>query len=220
MANGVDTHVGHGATTILSINAKHEIYGVPCEDAAVFTGEISGTTLTVTAVTSGILSAGQRVYGTGITSSTFITSIGTTGGSTGTYTVNNSQTVASMTMNSGADNTTLNNSNALTFVSGRKNGVGGRRSSLKTGDTLGRIFFNGQTANLQSSTGGRGAQIRVNAMEDFSGTARGSSMTFSTVNSGTNTESSKLILASNGNDYYSTFHTFRDNSTTVAFIVD
>jgi hypothetical protein len=220
MSNGVDTHVGHGATNIQSINAKHEIYGVPFEDAAVFTGSISGTALTVTAVTSGILSAGQRVYGAGITSSTFITSIGTTGGGVGTYTVNNSQTVSSMTMNSGADNTTLNGSNALTFVSGRKNGAGGRRNSLKTGDSLGRIIFNGQTANGQSGSGGRGAQIRVNSMEDFSGTARGSRITITSVNSGTTTEANRLILASNGNDYYSDFHTFRNNSNVAALIID
>jgi hypothetical protein len=212
MANGVDTHVGHGATSILSINAKHEIYGVPFEDAAVFTGEISGTTLEVTAVTSGILSVGQRVYGTGITSSTFITSIGTTGGSTGTYTVNNSQTVSSMTMNSGADNTTLNGSNTLTFVSGRKNGAGGRRNSLKNGDTLGRIIFNGQTANGQSGSGGRGAQFRVTALEDFSGSARGSSMTFTTVNEGTTTEANRLLLKSSVNQYTSDEHAFIDNS--------
>jgi len=212
MANGVDTHVGHGATSILYINAKQEIYGVPFEDAAVFTGEISGTTLTVTAVTSGILSVGQRVYGTGITTATFITALLTGTGGTGTYTVNNSQTVSSMTMNSGADNTTLNGSNTLTFVSGRKNGVTGRRNSLKNGDSLGRIIFNGQTANGQTSTGGRGAQIRVNALEDFSGSARGSSLTFTTVNEGTTTEANRLLLKSSVNQYTSNEHAFFDNS--------
>ena len=105
MANGVDTHAGHGATNLSFINTKPIIYGVPFEDAAVFTASISGTTLDVTAVSSGILSIGQRVYATGVTSGTFITALGTATGGVGTYTVGTSQTVASMTMNSGADNT-------------------------------------------------------------------------------------------------------------------
>jgi hypothetical protein len=212
MSNGVDTHVGHGATTIQSINANHQIIGVPFEDAAVFTGEISGTTLTVTAVTSGILSAGQRVYGAGITTATFITALLTGTGGTGTYTVNNSQTVSSMTMNSGADNTTLNGSNILTFVAGRKNGVSGRRNSLKNGDTLGRIIFNGQSANGQTGTGSRGAQFRVQALEDFSGSARGSSIILTTVNEGTTSEAERLVLKSSVNSYKSDEHAFIDNS--------
>ena len=218
MSNGVDTHAGHGATNILSINSRHEIYGVPFEDAAVFTASISGTTLDVTAVSSGILSTGQRVYGTGITTATFITALVTGTGGTGTYTVNNSQTVASMTMNSGADNTTLNGTNQITFIGGRKNGVGGRRSSLKTGDALGRIFFNGQTANLQSGLGGRGAQLRVNALENFSGSARGSSMTLTTVNSGTNTEANRLSLSDRFNIYSSADHQLNAADGTTQFL--
>jgi hypothetical protein len=211
-SDGATTHYGHGATTIQSINSKHEIYGVPFQDAAVFTADISGTTMTVSAVTSGILSVGQRVYGTGIAQGTFISSIGTSGGGTGTYTVNVSQTVASMTMNSGADNTTLNGSDTFTFISGRKNGAGGRRNSLKTGDSIGRILFNGQTANNQSGSGGRAAQIRVNALEDFSGSARGASMAFSTVNEGTTSEANRLLLKSSQNTYTSDEHAFIDNS--------
>jgi hypothetical protein len=220
MANGVDTHVGHGATSISFINSRPAIYGVPFGDAAVFTGEISGTTLTVTAVTSGILSVGQRVYGTGITQGTFITALGTGTGGTGTYTVGISQTVSSMTMNSGADNTTLNGTNDLTFISGRKNGTGGRRNALKNGDSVGRILFNGQFANNQSGIGSRVGQVSVNATEDFSGSARGTRMVFTTVNAGTTTEANRLILANYGNDYYSTYHTFRDNSGVSGMIID
>jgi len=60
-----------------------------------FTGSISGTTMTVTAVSSGTLGVGQIVTGTGVTSGTTITALGTGTGGTGTYTVNDSQTVAS-----------------------------------------------------------------------------------------------------------------------------
>jgi len=65
---------------------------------AVVTAAISGTTLTVASVTSGTLYVGQTIQGAGITSQTIITALGTGTGGTGTYTVNNSQTIASITM--------------------------------------------------------------------------------------------------------------------------
>jgi len=64
----------------------------------VFTGSISGTTLTVTAVTSGNIGIGSVISGTGITAGTTITALGSGTGSTGTYTVSVSQTVASTTI--------------------------------------------------------------------------------------------------------------------------
>jgi uncharacterized protein (DUF427 family) len=69
---------------------------------AEFTGSISGTTLTVTAVASGTIKVGQWISGSGITASpqTTITALGTGTGGTGTYTVNQSQTVASTTITS------------------------------------------------------------------------------------------------------------------------
>jgi hypothetical protein len=64
-----------------------------------FTGSISGTTLTVTAVASGAVHVGQLISGTGIANGTTITAYGTnTFGSTGTYTVSFSQTVSSTTI--------------------------------------------------------------------------------------------------------------------------
>jgi hypothetical protein len=65
---------------------------------AVITAAISGTTLTVATVTSGTLYVGQTIQGTGITAQTIITALGTGSGGAGTYTVNNSQTIASITM--------------------------------------------------------------------------------------------------------------------------
>lgn len=64
----------------------------------VVTGSISGTTLTVSAVTSGGLAVGQTISGTGVTGGTTITAYGTGTGGTGTYTVSASQTVASTTI--------------------------------------------------------------------------------------------------------------------------
>ena len=65
---------------------------------AIVTGAISGTTLTVSAVTSGTLAAGMTIQGAGITANTIITALGTGTGGVGTYTVNFSQTISSITM--------------------------------------------------------------------------------------------------------------------------
>ncbi|MFZ5530287.1 MAG: hypothetical protein ACOY4U_04455, partial [Pseudomonadota bacterium] len=62
---------------------------------AAITGSISGVTLTVSAVTSGTVQIGQSLVGTGISANTIVTGFGTGTGGTGTYTVNNSQTVSS-----------------------------------------------------------------------------------------------------------------------------
>lgn len=60
-----------------------------------FTGYISGTTLTISAVSSGTLSVGQVITGTGVAVGTTITAFGTGTGGVGNYTVSISQTVAS-----------------------------------------------------------------------------------------------------------------------------
>jgi hypothetical protein len=67
--------------------------------AAVVTGSIATTTLTVSAVTSGSIYPSMQITGTGVTAGTRIVSqlTGTTGG-VGTYTVNQSQTVSSTTI--------------------------------------------------------------------------------------------------------------------------
>lgn len=62
------------------------------------TGAIADTTLTVTAVGSGVLTVGQQIGGSGVASGTKITGFGTGTGGTGTYTVSASQTVASTTI--------------------------------------------------------------------------------------------------------------------------
>jgi hypothetical protein len=65
---------------------------------AIITGAIAGTTLTVSAVASGTLAAGMTIQGAGITANTIITALGTGTGGVGTYTVNFSQTISSITM--------------------------------------------------------------------------------------------------------------------------
>lgn len=70
--------------------------------SALFTGSISGTTLTVTAVSQGTIGINQSLFGLGVTNQTVITALGTGTGGVGTYTINQSQTVASTLMNSAA----------------------------------------------------------------------------------------------------------------------
>ena len=67
---------------------------------AIFTGSISTTTLTVSAMTYGVISVGSTITGAGVTAGTVVTALGSATGGTGTYTVNNSQTVGSEVLQS------------------------------------------------------------------------------------------------------------------------
>ena len=64
----------------------------------VFTGSTSGTTLTVSAVSSGTLHAGMTITNSTISTKTVITALGSGTGGAGTYTISNSQSVGSSTM--------------------------------------------------------------------------------------------------------------------------
>lgn len=75
------------------------LYAIYNPQAAVFTGSISGTTLTVTNVASGTLAVGQYVQGAA--AGTTITALGSGTGGTGTYTVSTSQTLGSGQLSSG-----------------------------------------------------------------------------------------------------------------------
>lgn len=95
---------GGVVTAINSIAANGPYWQNPVTSAGVpFTGAISGTTLTVTAVSGppyNALGVGSQITGTGVTGSTAVTgliNVNSVSG-VGTYTVNNSQTVASETM--------------------------------------------------------------------------------------------------------------------------
>lgn len=87
-----------GFCSISSMTVATNITPTNCVFSS-FTGSIAGTTLTVTASASGSILGGQPLVGTGVTASTVVTgqTSGTAGG-IGTYTVNQSQTVASESM--------------------------------------------------------------------------------------------------------------------------
>jgi len=96
---------------------------------AKFTGSISGTTLTVSAISTGALSVGQTIVFAGQTSNpyqtnTYITALGSGSGGVGTYTISNSYTSITSTQmavyvypmwqqEAGADQVYLTNVNAI-----------------------------------------------------------------------------------------------------------
>ncbi|HTT82322.1 MAG TPA: fibronectin type III domain-containing protein [Rhizomicrobium sp.] len=81
------------ATDADARNGRTLCYVCPAFGSALFTGSISGTTLTVSAVASGTLAAGQQIFGPGVAAGTLIES-----GSGSSWTINNSQAVASTSM--------------------------------------------------------------------------------------------------------------------------
>lgn len=102
---------------------KRGISSVAVDGAgAEFTGAIAGTTLTVTAVTSGSVAVGQTLSGSGVTADTKITGLLTGTGGAGTYTVDTTQTASSTTITAagatyaGPANWTLSNPR-LGFIS-------------------------------------------------------------------------------------------------------
>jgi hypothetical protein len=90
--NGVNVYIVDGQSRYT--------WRISSPSAAVFTGSISGTTLTVTAITNGTIAINQALFGVNVSQATVITALGTGTGGIGTYTINQSQTVASTQMNS------------------------------------------------------------------------------------------------------------------------
>jgi hypothetical protein len=64
-------------------------------NTAAFTGYTSGTTLTITSLTSSAIALGLIVTGSNMTAGTYISAFGSGSGGTGTYTLSQNQTVAS-----------------------------------------------------------------------------------------------------------------------------
>lgn len=86
----------------LTPNVKDYTIGPGGTLGSVFTGSISGFVLTVTSIQSGGLALGQQLAGAGVTAGTTITSFGTGAGEAanggGTYRLNISQTVGSISI--------------------------------------------------------------------------------------------------------------------------
>ena len=106
MVGQLNTNVGRVGITDNGINVyivdgvNRYTWRISAPSTAVFTGSISGTTLTVTAITNGTIAINQSLFGVDVDQATVITALGTGTGGVGTYTINLSQTVASEQMNS------------------------------------------------------------------------------------------------------------------------
>lgn len=114
------------------------------------TAAISGTTMTVSAHTSGALTIGSVVTGTGVSANTRVVSFGTyTPGGTGTLIVNNSQTVGSVAMASATAVCTIPSAKMKTSVQAGGGGGGGTAGG---GGAGGASSFGSHAA----ATGGQG----------------------------------------------------------------
>ena len=109
-STGIVGITDNGQNVYIVDGAYRYTWRISTPSTAIFTGSISGTTLTVTNVSSGVIAAGQSLFGLGISSETIITALGSGSGGVGTYTINNSQTITSRAMNSSAVAATLTGS--------------------------------------------------------------------------------------------------------------
>lgn len=150
---------GNNSNVVANIIDVTTSYG-----ASVFQGYISGSILTVTAVTSGAIAVGQSITGNGITTGTTITALGTGTGSTGTYTVNISQNVGCIFTGSTAATT-------LTVASVSSGSIANNQVLSGSGVTVGTTI----TA-FGTGTGGAGTY----SISVSSGTLSSRSMTTST----------------------------------------
>jgi hypothetical protein len=92
--------VDNGVNVYIVDDSYRYTWFISAPSSAIFTGSISGTTLTVTVMQSGTIAVGQAIFGQGIAQNSVITALGTGTGGVGTYTVSDSQTVASTAINS------------------------------------------------------------------------------------------------------------------------
>lgn len=102
--NGVPTPKGPNFVIMTPLLRTRLATNVDTYEDCAFTGSISGNTLTVTEMSIGTISVGATLFGVGITAGTTITAEGTVTGGIGTYSVSQSQTVASETMACGSKN--------------------------------------------------------------------------------------------------------------------
>jgi hypothetical protein len=104
----------------------------------VFTGAINSTTLTVSAISQGALRVGDVITGAGIAAGTTITAVATVDTSgVGTYSVDQSQTVAAATLEAIPGSTSIPTSTFSASISGTTLSVSGLSSgSLAVGDAI------------------------------------------------------------------------------------
>jgi hypothetical protein len=216
-SDGLTRYQQAGPTSTAYVNSFMNVGGVTNDDAATVTADITGTTMTVSAVTSGILSVGQQVYGTGVAQLTRITALGTGTGGIGTYTVSISQTVASTTIVTGPDNYGLRATNGMNLIGARQSGVPGRRQPLKTNDVVSSITFRG--VNVANATGLQGntniaGRFTVRATENFAPGAGGARFIIETAPIGSATPTERISTASDSTTFRSDVITLESSAGT------
>ena len=187
-------------------------------DGAMFTGSISNTTLTVTAISMGTILADGRhtIYGASVIEGTVITAQLTgTAGSTGTYTVNKKQTIASRAMTQDLDTAGIKiyidtaSTNPHTGGLMVRGGVGIEGNlSLQGGiEAAGGAFYQGTdgavTAKMLTvdNTVSAGYVGLTNASGVFTGHANGFvQFALKNFNSGTSASTDMIVYASNGDN--------------------
>lgn len=101
-STGIVGITDNGQSVYIVDGAYRYTWRISTPATAIFTGSTSGTTLTVTNVSSGTIGVGQSLFGLGVANETVITALGTGSGGVGTYTINISQTLSAREMNSAA----------------------------------------------------------------------------------------------------------------------
>jgi hypothetical protein len=101
-STGIVGITDNGQSVYIVDGAYRYTWRISTPATAIFTGSTSGTTLTVTNVSSGTIAVGQSLFGLGVANETIITALGTGSGGVGTYTINISQTLTTRAMNSSA----------------------------------------------------------------------------------------------------------------------
>jgi len=161
--NGVNVYIVDGQ--------NRYTWRISSPSAAVFTGSISGTTLTVTAITNGTIAINQALFGVGVTQSTVITALGTGTGGIGTYTINQSQSVTSRQMNSATAGAVVTGSISTTTLTVTAVTSG----TLYVGQTIQGSTVTAQTiiTALGTGTGGAGTYTVNNSQTVTSRTLYG-----------------------------------------------
>lgn len=160
-----ETVIVSGSGTSWTLNQSHTISTAirmnSAEVAAVITGSMSGTTLTVTAVASGTLYVGQTIQGSTVTAKTIITALG-------------SGTVLSETIAAGGTGYTVNENITV---------LGGVYGSSPATYTVTSIGGSGAVTGLTRTFSGQYTSVPVNNVStssDGSGTGLTLTLTFGT----------------------------------------
>jgi hypothetical protein len=164
---GLVSIVDNGVNCYIVDGTYRYTWFISAPSSATFTGSISSTTMTVTTMLNGTIAVGQAVFGEGIAQNTVITALGTGTGGVGTYTVSNTQTVASTAINTTSAPAVVTGSIAGTTltVSGVTSGI------LKIGQTIEGAGVTDGTIITAFGTGSGGAgTYTVSASQTVSST--------------------------------------------------